>query len=198
MSARHSSISKHNQFSLIMCCYSCWYDSFYSLGQKSGHFFLRNWSQEKFLLKLSDLLTVIGWCQKVITIVNLPFIAQSMSHCFFTILNIKRKGNFQFCFPSLLGIHRNWKIVKMALLNPCKKLNFFLAKRLLLMHYEIPKNIHNMSHGPPNPGFRSSKVQTEDFLKKYYNISKILSNLGFLASLESKIRRCLFFWYSWL
>ena len=33
------------------------------------------------------------------------------AHTFFTIMNIKRKGTFQFCFPWLLGIHRNpnWK-----------------------------------------------------------------------------------------
>ena len=28
------------------------------------------------------------------------------------------------------------------------------------------KNIHNLSKGPPNPGFMQDKVQKEDFLKK--------------------------------
>ena len=34
-----------------------------------------------------------------------------ISHCFFTIMNTPKKGNLQFCFPGLLGIHRNpkWK-----------------------------------------------------------------------------------------
>ena len=33
--------------------------------------------------------------------------------------------------------------------------NFFLAKTILLKHYENgnKKNIHNLSQGPPNPGF---------------------------------------------
>ena len=30
---------------------------------------------------------------------------RSLSHCFFTIMNTPKKGNFQFCFPGLLGIH---------------------------------------------------------------------------------------------
>ena len=34
------------------------------------------------------------------------------------------------------------------------------------MKVPYPKNIHSMFQGPPNPGFRSVKVQTEDFLKK--------------------------------
>ena len=36
------------------------------------------------------------------------------AHCFFTIMNIKRKGTFQFCFPGLIGIHRNtnWFFLK--------------------------------------------------------------------------------------
>ena len=28
------------------------------------------------------------------------------------------------------------------------------------------KNIHNLSQGPPNPGFMQEKVQKGDFLKK--------------------------------
>ena len=43
---------------------------------------------------------------------------------------------------------------------------------LLFYNYEYqkkvpyPKNVCNMSQSPSNPGFRSVKVQTEDFLKK--------------------------------
>ena len=44
---------------------------------------------------------------------------------------------------------------KMALLNPCMKFEIFLAKSILLKHYENGnKNFFcNMSQGPPNPGF---------------------------------------------
>ena len=34
------------------------------------------------------------------------------------------------------------------------------------MKMGIRKNIHNLSHGPPNPGFTQEKVQKGDFLKK--------------------------------
>ena len=34
------------------------------------------------------------------------------------------------------------------------------------MKIEYTKNIANMSKGPPNPGFRSVKVENWDFLKK--------------------------------
>ena len=56
----------------------------------------------------------------------------------------------------------------MALLNLCMKFKIFLAKSILLKHYENgnKKNIHNLSKGPPNPGFMQEKVQKGDFLKK--------------------------------
>ena len=34
------------------------------------------------------------------------------------------------------------------------------------MKVAIRKNIHNMSQGPPNPGFMQEKEQKGDFLKK--------------------------------
>ena len=34
------------------------------------------------------------------------------------------------------------------------------------MKMTIRKNFHNMSQGPPNPGFMHEKVQKGDFLKK--------------------------------
>ena len=45
---------------------------------------------------------------------------------------------------------------------------YFLTKSILLKHYENAnkKNVHNMSQGPPNPGFMQEKVQKGDFLKK--------------------------------
>jgi hypothetical protein len=40
------------------------------------------------------------------------------------------------CKCSKVPFWQNWKIAKMALLNPCMKFKFFLTKRLLLRHYE--------------------------------------------------------------
>ena len=34
------------------------------------------------------------------------------------------------------------------------------------MKMPIRKNIHNMPHGAPNPGFMEEKIQKGDFLKK--------------------------------
>ena len=46
--------------------------------------------------------------------------------------------------------------------------DFFLPKSILLKQYENgnKKRYHNMSQGPPNPGFMQEKVQKGDFLKK--------------------------------
>jgi hypothetical protein len=46
--------------------------------------------------------------------------------------------------------------------------NFFLAKSILLKHYENynKKNIRNLSQGPPNQGFMQGNVQKGNFLKK--------------------------------
>ena len=54
-------------------------------------------------------------------------------------------------------------------------------------------NIRNMSQGPK---FRSVEVQTEDFLKNDLQHFKNSFLFGFLASLQSNIRRCPFFLYS--
>ena len=56
----------------------------------------------------------------------------------------------------------------MALLNLCMKFKKFLAKSILLKHYENgnKKIFCNMSQGPPNPEFMQEKVQKVDFLKK--------------------------------
>jgi hypothetical protein len=52
-------------------------------------------------------------------------------------------------------------MAKMALLNPCMKLKKILAKSIVLKQYEngINKNFHNMSQGPPNPGFMQEKYK---------------------------------------
>ena len=64
------------------------------------------------------------------------------------------------------------------------------------MNVPYPININNMSQGQPNPGFRSVKAQTEDFLKKDSQHFKNSFQFGSLVSLESKISRCPFFRYS--
>ena len=66
------------------------------------------------------------------------------------------------------------------------------------MKVPYPKNIHNMFQGPPNPGLGQSKYKLRIFLKRTLGISEIIFIQGsyeYLASLESKIRRCPFFWY---
>ena len=44
----------------------------------------------------------------------------------------------------------------------------------------IRKNIHNLSQGPPNPGFMQEKVQKGDFLKKDSRESNFFSCFRFL------------------
>ena len=46
--------------------------------------------------------------------------------------------------------------------------NFFWPKVFFwsIMNMPLRKNIHNLPHGPPNPGFMHEKVQKGDFLKK--------------------------------
>ena len=47
------------------------------------------------------------------------------------------------------------------------------------------KNVQNMSHGPPNPGFMQEKVQKGDFLKKpSRELKYIFFVLGSYESLE--------------
>ena len=79
--------------------------------------------------------------------------------------------------------------------------NFFGQKTSFqaLWKCHLQKNIHNFFLGPQNPGFRSVKVQTEDFLKKdsqHFKKSFQFGSCEYLASLESKIRRCSLFLYS--
>jgi hypothetical protein len=49
-----------------------------------------------------------------------------------------------------------------------------------IMKVPYTKNICNLFKGPPNPGFRSVKVQTETFLKKDSRDFKNSFYLGFL------------------
>ena len=50
------------------------------------------------------------------------------------------------------------------------------------MKMAIRKNIHNLSQGPPNPGFMYEKVQKGDFLKKDSREFKKILVLGFYES----------------
>ena len=48
------------------------------------------------------------------------------------------------------------------------------------MQMAIRKIFHNMSQGPPNPGFKQEKVQKGDFLKKGLQELKNYFRLRFL------------------
>ena len=48
------------------------------------------------------------------------------------------------------------------------------------MKMTFTKNISNMSQGPPNPGFRSVKVENRDLLKKDSQNFKNSFQFGFL------------------
>ena len=65
------------------------------------------------------------------------------------------------------------------------------------MKVPYTKNIHNFFQGPPNPGFRSVKVQNRDFSQKgltgFQKLFSFRVPMNPIASLESKIRRCPFF-----
>ena len=63
------------------------------------------------------------------------------------------------------------------------------------MKVPYTKNIYNLFQGPPNPGFRSVKVQTETFLKKDsrdFNFFFIQGSYKSLASLKAKLEGALF------
>ena len=51
------------------------------------------------------------------------------------------------------------------------------------MKMAIRKIIHNMSQGPPNPGFMQEKVQKGDFLKKDTSENGFFFALGSYESL---------------
>ena len=72
------------------------------------------------------------------------------------------------CPGSKVPLWRNWKIAKMALLDPGMKFEFFWPKAFFwsIMKIGIRKNILNLSQGLPNPGFIQEKVQKANFLKK--------------------------------
>ena len=60
--------------------------------------------------------------------------------------------------------------------------NFFCPKDFFWGTMKVPftKNIHNLFQGPPNPGFRSVKVQNGTFFKKDSRDLKNSFYLGFL------------------
>ena len=87
------------------------------------------------------------------------------------------------CTGSKVPFWQNGKIAKMALLNTCTKFKKKIQpKDFFWGNIKVPytKNIHNLFKGPPNPGFRSVKVQTETFFKKDSRDFKNYFYLGFL------------------
>ena len=63
---------------------------------------------------------------------------------------------------------KNEKLPKWHLWSFAWISKFFWPKAFFwsIMKMAIRKNIHNLSQGPPNPGFMQKKVQIGDFLKK--------------------------------
>ena len=103
------------------------------------------------------------------------------------------------CTGSKVPLWQNWKIAKMALLHPCMKFkNFFGQKTSFeaLWKCHLQKIFITFSRVRQIQDLGQSKYKLRLFSKRTHGISKILFNLGsceFLARLESKIRKCLFF-----
>ena len=70
-----------------------------------------------------------------------------------------------------LNIMHGFKSAILAIFTFCQNGTFEPVHKIQdffwgIMKVPYTKNIHNLFQGPPNPGFRSVKVQTETFLKK--------------------------------
>ena len=77
--------------------------------------------------------------------------------------------NLSFMHGFKSAILAEWKNCQNGTFEPVHEIqNFFWSKDFFwgIMKVPFKKNIHSMFQGPPNPGFRSVKVQTETFLKK--------------------------------
>ena len=92
----------------------------------------------------------------------------------------------------------NWKIAKMALLNPCMEFKIYFGQTT---SFQALWRWHLQKISLTYPKFLDlgqSEYKTEIFSKRTHKISKIIFKLGSceyleLARLESKIRKCLFF-----
>ena len=109
------------------------------------------------------------------------------SYCHFH--NASKECFWPNCF---LNFMHGLKSATLAKLKNCQNSTFepgheiwisFLAKSILfwsIMKMAIRKNFHNLSQGPPNPGFMQEKVQKGDFLKKDSRELKFFSCFRFL------------------
>ena len=94
---------------------------------------------------------------------------------------------------------QNGKIAKMALLNPCMKFKKIFCQKTsfeALQKCHLQKIFITFSRVCQIQDLGQSKYKLRLFSKRTHGISKILFNLcsrEFLARLESKIRKCLFF-----
>ena len=92
-----------------------------------------------------------------------------------------------------------WKNCQNGTFAPVHEIQkFFLPKDFFrgIMKVPFTKDIHKFFQGPQIQDVGQSKYKLRLFSKRTHRISKILFNLGsceFLARLESKIRKCLFF-----
>ena len=62
------------------------------------------------------------------------------------------------------AILAEWKNCLNGTFEPVHEIQKMFGQKTSLEAFT--KNIYNLFQGPPNPGFRSVKVQTETFLKK--------------------------------
>ena len=156
-------------------------------------------SRESFLKKvpictLTDLNTGFGgpWNKLQIILVNGTFIMPQKKY-------FGQKKFWISCTGSKVPFWQNGKIAKMALLNPCMKFkNCFDQKNSFeaLWKCHLQKIFTTFTRVRQIQDLGQSKYKLRLFSKRTHRISKILFNLGsceFLARLESKIRKCLFF-----
>ena len=103
------------------------------------------------------------------------------------------------CTGSKVPFWQFFIFAKMALLNPCMKFKFFFAQKAsfeALWKCHLLKIFITFSKVRQIQDLGQSKYKLRLSSKRTHRISKILFNLGsceFLARLESKIRKCLFF-----
>ena len=103
------------------------------------------------------------------------------------------------CAGSKVPFWQFFHSAKMELWNPCMKFKFFFCQKTsfeALSKCHLQKIFITFSRVRQIQNLGQSKYKLRLFSKRTHGISKILFNLGsceFLARLEGKIRKCLFF-----
>ena len=84
------------------------------------------------------------------------------------------------CTGSKVPFWQNWKIAKMALLNLCMKFKIFLAKSILLKHYE---NGNKKKYSQLVPGSAKSRIYSGKSTKRGFS-KKGLTRIIFFSCLR--------------